>query len=292
MRTTTPSKHLVDRPAIVATSAVAFLLPLLGLAIVCYLWRPPTVSEVVVSLLLYAFAGFGISLGWHRLFTHKGFTCSKALSRILALAGSLAFEGSLASWVANHRAHHAHTDKPGDPHSPWVSPSGSTLRGFLHAHVGWLFAAGAPVSLAKDIEADQVLRKVSRFWWAASLTGLLLPAFVAGIFGGWDSFMGMLAFAGILRVVLFHHVTWSVNSICHMYGARPFATKDRSGNVAWLALLSFGESWHNNHHAAPRAARHGVIRGQLDLTAMLLALLERLGLVRAVLWPDRLPRRR
>ncbi len=286
------AEETIPRPtrlALLAFMAVTVGLPVFGLSIVVLLWRPPTTVEIAVSLLMYSLAGLGISMGWHRLFTHRGFECSPALRVLLAIAGSMAFEGSLASWVANHRMHHAHTDRPGDPHSPWISSS--KTRGFLHAHMGWLLTPGAPVAkFARDISTNRALAMVSRFWWVAALAGLFIPALVAGLLAGLDAFWGMLAFAGLLRVVLFHHVTWSVNSICHLSGSRRFETQDHSGNVAWLALFSFGESWHNNHHAHPRSARHGVVRGQLDPTAALLRLLEILRLVRSVAWPTRLQR--
>lgn len=279
------------RTAIAATTLVVAGLPVLAALVFGYVWSYPTPYEALVLLGLYLAAALGISLGFHRLFTHRGFRCSSRMRVLLAAMGSLAFEGSLASWVANHRAHHAHTDLPGDPHSPWTTSPG--LRGFLHAHIGWLYQPGAdPERMAKDVLADPPLRIVSRFWWAIALMGLLLPALIAGFLSGWSSFWSMLLWSGLFRVILFHHVTWSINSVCHIYGHRVFDTGDRSGNVAWLAVLSLGESWHNNHHASPRAARHGVVHGQLDLSAMILAALERLGLVHAVVWPPRLPKGR
>jgi stearoyl-CoA desaturase (delta-9 desaturase) len=237
----------------------------------------------VTAVSLYTVAGLGISVGWHRFFTHKGFRCGRALTYVLAIAGSLAFEGSLASWVANHRVHHAHTDVEGDPHSPWTERG--LVRGFIHAHIGWL---GRPIAdesrFARDVLADKHLARISRFWWAWALAGMLVPAAVAGAFSGWKGFVGMAAWSGVVRVVFFHHVTWSVNSVCHVLGSRRYETTDQSRNVWWLALFSFGESWHNNHHYAPRLARHGVGRGQLDVSAGLLRLLERTKVVWDCRW--------
>jgi len=261
-------------------------LPLLSVFALALLWRPPTSLEALLSVLFYCLGGFGISLGWHRFFTHKGFKCKKLVSLILAASGSLAGEGSLASWVANHRLHHLHTDQPGDPHSPHLH--GSLWRGFLHAHLGWLRLPGACERRhARDILSDGSLALISRFWWTITLAGLFLPALIVAFFGGLAAGFGVWCWAGLVRLVLFHHVTWSVNSVCHLFGRRPFATSDESGNVAWLALASFGESWHNNHHASPARARHGVSPGQVDLSARLLALLERLGLVWDVRWSAR-----
>lgn len=247
-------------------------------------WRPPTIPEAVVGVVLYTVAGLGVSLGWHRLFTHRGFRCAPWLERVLAVSGSLAFEGSLASWVANHRVHHAHTDVEGDPHSPWTSDG--KVRGFLHAHVGWL---GRPFAderrFARDIHNDASLARISRFWWLFALGGMLVPAVVAGTFSGWRGFVGMFVWAGLLRIVLFHHVTWSVNSMCHIAGSRRFETSDQSRNVWWLALPSFGESWHNNHHHAPRLAAHGLSRRELDVSAQLLRRFERAGLAWECRWP-------
>ena len=262
---------------------VVALVPIALIACMIRAWRPPTPLELLVLFVMYTLSGLGISLGWHRLFTHLGFKCKPPLRTALALAGSLAAEGSLASWVANHRQHHAHTDAPGDPHSPHLHSS--RLRGFLHAHLGWLRFSGADPSVsAREILADPVLSMVSRWWWVWTLVGVFLPPLVASTFAGFSVFWGLCLWAGLFRIVLFHHVTWSVNSVCHIYGTRPFPTSDRSGNVAWLSLLSLGESWHNNHHASPRLARHGVFPGQVDVSAALLRLLEKINLAWDVRW--------
>lgn len=269
--------------ALFAWVAVVFGLPVLAVVGAVSLWRTPRWYEIVVALAMYCLGGLGISLGWHRYFTHRGFVCSSWLRRALAVAGTLAFEGSLASWVANHRVHHAHTDSEGDPHSPWTGKG--AVEGFFHAHVGWLRRPGAPEDrYARDVLADPALAVISRWWWLWALLGLLVPAAATGVLAGTSAALGVVVWAGLVRVVVFHHVTWSVNSVCHMHGRRRFDTADRSTNVWWLALPSFGESWHNNHHHAPRKARHGVDRGQLDLSAMLLRLFERCGAARACRW--------
>jgi stearoyl-CoA desaturase (delta-9 desaturase) len=290
MRGTTSSDTRPTPAATTAWAAVIIGLPLLAAAGAVYLWRPPTAAEIAVAAILYCVGGLGISLGWHRYFVHRGFRCGPRLEYVLAIAGSTACEGSLASWVANHRAHHAHTDRHGDPHSPWTEHG--PVRGFWHAHVGWLRRPGADVDrLARDITRDSVLARCSNRWWLYTTASIVLPGMIAGAVAGVERGIGMLLWAGVLRVVCFHHVTWSVNSVCHMFGARRHETNDQSRNVAVLALASFGESWHNNHHHAPRVARHGTERGQVDITAGLLRCLERLGIVSQCVWSDRTDRR-
>ena len=251
--------------------------------------------DVVLAAVLYAVTGHGVTVGFHRLFTHRGFTPHRTLKIALAVAGSMAVEGSVITWVANHRRHHVHSDQPGDPHSPHVSTSGphGPVRGFVHAHVGWLFAADTTSAerYAPDVLRDRDLTIVSRLFPLLALASLTLP-FLAGwarsgsLVGG----LTALVWAGLVRMALLHHVTWSVNSICHMVGRRPFATNDRSRNVPALALVSFGESWHNLHHAYPTSARHGVLPGQVDSSAGLIRVFEKVGWARNVRWPtaDRL----
>ena len=262
---------------LIATLVVA------GLPLGALLWfvsagRGPNSAELVVGALMYYVSGLGVTAGWHRLFTHKGFVAKPVVRNSLAFCGSLAFEGSLNAWVANHRAHHAHTDTAGDPHSPWTKKG--LVRGLWHSHVGWLSAPGADsAKWARDIDSDAFCKAVSRCWVPISLAGMLLPAIVAGLIGGVSSFTGMLVWAGVVRVVLLHHVTWSTNSICHVLGNRPNKTAERSGNVWWLSVLSFGESWHNNHHSQPRLARHGWLWWQFDTTYLVLLGLQKIGLV-------------
>ena len=264
-------------------AAVAIAVPLLwGHALH---WR-----DLVIGTVLFLVTGHGVTVGFHRLFTHRGFTPHRALKIALGVAGSMAVEGSLVTWVANHRRHHVHSDQPGDPHSPHVDESGGygTLRGFLHAHVGWLFRADSTSTerYARDLLNDRDLATVSRLFPLFAVASLALP-FVLGwalslsLVGGLTAFL----WAGLVRMALLHHVTWSINSICHMTGRHPFTAKDRSGNVAALAVLSFGESWHNLHHAYPTSARHGVLRGQLDSSAGLIRLFEKAGWATNVRWP-------
>jgi stearoyl-CoA desaturase (delta-9 desaturase) len=237
----------------------------------------------------YLLTVFGVTAGYHRLFTHRSFVARRPLKIALAISGSLALEGSLLSWVANHRRHHQFSDRPGDPHSPHVSDAGSVWRGLLHAHMGWLFRASLPVRRrdAADLLVDRDLVLVSRLFPLWVLVTFAAP-FVLGwvIWGTLGGALTALLWGGVVRIFLVHHVTWSINSICHVFGTRPFRTTDRSKNVAALSVLSLGESWHNAHHAFPSLARHGVERRQIDLTATCIRMWERLGWVHSVHWPS------
>jgi len=276
--TDSSSTQKSSRLSILIATLIVAGLPLGALAWLVSAGRRPNVAELAVGVSMYYLSGLGVTAGWHRLFTHKGFVAKPLVRNIFAFCGSLAFEGGLSSWVSNHRAHHAHTDTDGDPHSPWTKKG--LVRGLWHAHVGWLSAPGADSGKwARDINNDAFCKAVSRYWVAISLTGILLPAVIAGLVGGVASFTGMLVWAGVVRVVLLHHVTWSTNSICHVMGNRPNKTAERSGNVWWLSALSFGESWHNNHHSQPRLARHGWRWWQFDTTYLVLLGLQKIGLV-------------
>jgi len=246
--------------------------------------------DVIVAVVLYAVTGHGITVGFHRMFTHRSFKANRALKVALAVAGSMAVEGSVVSWVAAHRRHHVFSDQPGDPHSPALGPRTviGQLRGFAHAHVGWFFLSD-PTSaerFAPDLLSDHDVQVVSRMFPAFVVATFAVP-FALGwaLSGSMTGAVACLLWAGLARVALLHHVTWSINSVCHMVGRRPFTTNDQSRNVAPLALLSMGESWHNFHHAYPSSARHGAQPGQLDSSATLIRLFERVGCATKVRWP-------
>jgi stearoyl-CoA desaturase (Delta-9 desaturase) len=249
-----------------------------------------TLLDVVIATIAYFGTGLGVTVGFHRHFTHKSFKAVRPLKVALAVTGSLAFQGSIVSWVADHRRHHAFSDKEGDPHSPWLFGTGpiAVARGFWHAHMGWLFNRDRTNArrFAPDLLADRDIAAVDRQFVLLTVTSLGVPALLGGLLS-WSWWGALTAFlwGGLVRVGLLHHVTWSINSICHMVGRRPFGTRDRSANVWWLAVLSFGESWHNLHHADPTCARHGVKRGQIDMSARLIWIFEKLGWVHAVRWP-------
>jgi stearoyl-CoA desaturase (Delta-9 desaturase) len=239
-------------------------------------------QDLLVLATTYLLCGLGITVGYHRLFTHRSFKTTRAVRALLAVLGSMAIEGPLIEWASTHRKHHRFSDRPGDPHSPHVDHAagwGGALRGLAHAHLGWMFRGkdqANPRRYAKDLLADRDVRFISRTFplWAAA--GLALPfgmgvALTDSLVGG---FTGLL-WGGIVRIFLVHHATFSINSLCHCFGRRPFATGDESRNLAWLAPLSLGEAWHNNHHAFPTSARHGLGRWQLDPSALLITALER-----------------
>ncbi len=247
--------------------------------------------DVVLFVLLYAGTGHGITIGFHRYFTHGSFKAGRRTRVALAVAGSMAIQGSVIQWVADHRRHHAFSDQEGDPHSPWRfgTSFAALLRGMFYAHLGWLFerAQTNRMRYAPDLMADAAVRRVDRYFGLWVGVSLGLPFVLGGLLTwSWAGALSALFWAGLVRVCLLHHVTWSINSICHTIGERPFASRDKSANFWPLAILSFGESWHNSHHADPTAARHGVLRGQLDSSARLIRWAERVGLVWDVRWPS------
>ncbi|MFG2140353.1 acyl-CoA desaturase [Streptomyces sp. NPDC048650] len=279
----------------VTITGIIVVAPFVGLALAVPLLWGAVVGplDLVLLAVFYAVSGLGVTVGFHRGLTHGSYTATPALRVALAIAGSLSFQGDVIDWVATHRRHHAYTDRPGDPHSPYrygTSVRGQ-LRGLVHSHIGWLFG-NDPTSherYAPDLLADRGVRAVDRAFPVLCLVTLGLPFALGWAIGGsWVTGLTALLWAGFIRIALLHHVTWSVNSLCHLIGERPFRTRrhDRATNLWPLALLSFGESWHNLHHADPTCARHGVDRGQVDLSAALIRLFERAGWVRDVRWPD------
>jgi stearoyl-CoA desaturase (delta-9 desaturase) len=277
--------------------AVTLLIVLLPLAAVVVVATALVggVSAVDLALLavFYLISGLGVTVGYHRLFTHRSFTANRVLKMGLAVAGGMSFEGGVISWVATHRRHHAFSDRPGDPHSPHRYGRGSTwgqLRGLGHAHLGWLFGPDTTSvpQYAPDLRADPLLRRIDGAFPVLCLVSLALPTLAGWLLTGtWRGAIGALLWGGLVRVFLLHHVTWSVNSLCHLVGARPFRTHrdDRATNLWPLAILSFGDSWHNLHHADPTSARHGVDGHQVDVGAGFIRMCERLGWATRVQWP-------
>ncbi|MFD1148409.1 acyl-CoA desaturase [Saccharothrix hoggarensis] len=247
--------------------------------------------DVALFVAFYYLAGLGVTIGFHRYFTHGSFKANRALKIGLAIAGSMALQGPVIVWVADHRRHHAFSDREGDPHSPWLFGSGpvALAKGFWHAHMGWLFDRDQTNAqrFAPDLLADKDLVRIDKLFPLWTTISLLAPALLGGLITmSWSGALSAFFWAGLVRVAFLHHVTWSVNSICHMVGDRPFAARDRSANVWALAILSFGESWHNLHHADPTCARHGVKRGQIDTSARMIWLFEKFGWATNVRWPN------
>jgi len=243
--------------------------------------------ELILMIVLYFVTGFGVTLGFHRMFTHRAFESSATLRAILAVLGSMAVEGSVITWVADHRKHHAFTDVDGDPHSPHLSGPGlhGALTGLWHAHIGWLFESVGQADRARfapDLVKDPVLRVIDRLFFLWVVLGLLIPFALGWAIGGTlGAAFAALLWAGLVRVFLLHHVTWSINSVCHFFGKRRFDVDDESTNVGWLAPFSFGEAWHHNHHAFPTSAFHGLRLWErmTDPTGLLILMLEKCGLV-------------
>ena len=246
--------------------------------------------DVILAVVFFELTGHGVTIGYHRYFTHGSFKAKRPLKIALAIAGSMAVQGPPIIWVADHRRHHAFSDKEGDPHSPWLFGTGpvALAKGFWHAHMGWLFDRDITNKerFAPDLMADKDIVKVNNTFAIWTTLSLLLPAVLGGLIT-WSWWGALTAFfwAGLVRVAILHHVTWSTNSICHMIGDRPFVSRDKAANVWPLAILSFGESWHNLHHADPTCARHGVKKGQIDTSARMIWLFEKFGWVHSVRWP-------
>jgi stearoyl-CoA desaturase (Delta-9 desaturase) len=246
-------------------------------------WVGPT--DLAILAVMYLPTGLGITIGYHRLLTHRAFDAPKPVKYTLATLGSMAVQGPVIDWVADHRKHHAFADEDGDPHSPHGHGGGlkGALSGLLYAHMGWLLDTQGQAEkrrFAKDLLEDRGMRKINRnFPWIV-LGGLLLPALLGFVLTGGDPMGALTGFlwGGLVRVFLVHHVTWSINSVCHYFGRRRFDLEDHSTNVFWLALPSLGESWHHNHHAFPRSADHGLRWWEVDVSGLIIRGMEKLGL--------------
>ncbi len=255
--------------------------------------RRITLVDLCLAVGLFLISGHGLSAGFHRLFAHRSFKAARWLKITLAVSGSLGLEGSVNSWVANHRRHHAYTDRPGDPHSPhrYGAKPVALLRGAAHAHIGWLFHA-QPTEEARwapDLTADPDLVLISRLFPLLGVASVGLPMLAGwALTRTWAGALGGLIWGGAVRIFVLHQTTFAVNSVCHLWGKRPFLTRreDRATNFAPLAVLAMGDNWHNFHHASPRSARHGVDPHQLDSTARLIWMFERIGAATDVHWPD------
>ena len=247
-------------------------------------------SDVIIGLVMYWVSGLGVTIGFHRYFTHGSFKAKRPLKIALAVAGSLSLEMGVIDWVATHRRHHKFSDQEGDPHSPWrygTDFKGLT-KGLYYAHVGWLFEKDRTnrKRYAPDLVADEDIQKIHHnFPWIV-FGSLVAPAIVGGLVT-WSWWGALTAFfwASLVRVAVLHHVTWCINSVCHVFGNEPFTTRDQSRNVWWLAIASFGESWHNLHHAEPTSARHGALDHQWDPSARVIRWFELLGWAYDVRWP-------
>jgi stearoyl-CoA desaturase (delta-9 desaturase) len=260
------------------------IIPTIGaLAAILLLWREGLGQVALLSLvIMYSLGIIGIGVGYHRYFTHRGFQTKRPIRMMLAILGSMAAQGPVLYWVAIHRRHHTYSDLDGDPHSPNLQREQmGALHRFWHAHTGWLFVHEVTTwgHYIPDLLRDKTLFKINQLYFFWVFLGLAFPAIGAGLYTGtWMGALQGFLWGGLIRIFFGHHTTWSVNSICHLWGSRPFESRDMSRNNFWLALSSFGESWHNNHHAFPTSARHGLEWWQIDLSGLLIQGLKLSGL--------------
>ncbi len=271
---------------------IFILVPLCALVwAVVYAWgRGVGWTELGLMFGFYILTGFGITVGYHRLFTHKSFRTGKIMTTIFGVLGSMASEGPILTWVANHRCHHQHSDNDQDPHSPHSHGSGfkGLVKGFFMSHMGWL-VFGKRRDLHRyvpDLEADPLVSMLSRTFLVWMALSLLLPGVIGGLItmSWWGALMGFV-WGGLIRIAVVHHITWSVNSVCHIWGSRPFESRDESRNNAIVGVLALGEGWHNNHHAFPTSARHGLKWWQFDSSYLLIKGMQKLGLA----WDIKVP---
>lgn len=273
--------------------AAVVVLPFLGVVAALLLFWGWGVSWREVTLLvgMYLASGLGVTVGFHRLFTHRSFETTRGLRVLFGILGSMSIQGALLTWVAMHRRHHQHSDTEHDPHTPHGYGEGllGVLAGFWQAHVGWLFAPHPPglERYVRDLAADRALRFVHDWFGGWVLLGLIIPTVLGGLLTGtWFGALLGFIWGGLVRVFLLHHTTWSINSVCHLWGSQPYKDGDESRNNAIFGILGLGEGWHNNHHAFPNSARHGLRWWQFDLSYLLIRALAGLRLAWRVRVPD------
>lgn len=283
-----PQESRAHRIITLAAVVLPFL-ALIAAIILAWGWGVGWV-ELLLLAVMYVLTGTGITIGFHRLFTHRSFETIRPIEALLGVFGSMAVQGPLLHWVAVHRQHHQFSDDADDPHSPYGHGRGlrGFLRGLWHSHTGWLLTSQGPniARYAPDLQADPMLRRISALFAVWVALGLLLPAAIGGLIGGsWTAFGLGFLWGGLVRVCLVHHLTWSINSVCHIWGGRPYEAHDKSRNNVVFGVLAFGEGWHNNHHAFPTSARHGLAWWQLDVSFLVIRALKLVGLA----WRVRLP---
>jgi stearoyl-CoA desaturase (Delta-9 desaturase) len=277
---------------LVITGIVAFVPPVVLLyVIVTGIGQPIPWFDIALMAIFVVVIGHGVTVGFHRYFTHQAFVAKRPLKIFLAILGSMSIQGSIIGWVADHRRHHRFADRPGDPHSPyWIgNEPTSGLPGLYHAHVGWALAgdSSSRERFTPDLLADPDIVLIDKLFVPFAIVSLGLPFLIGYLWGGTlDAAVAAFVWASVIRLAISHEFTWSVNSVCHRFGTRGYATRDRSTNVAVLAPITMGESWHNNHHAFPRSARHGLDKGQFDSSAAVIRMLEKLGWATDVVWPS------
>ncbi len=294
-----PSPQVAERQPRAITLRVrlvnlaAVTIPFIGLVVAIVLLWGVAFNWIYLGILggMYFATGFGITVGYHRLFTHRSFKTPRPMAAILAALGSMALEGPVIQWAAVHRCHHQHSDEQDDPHSPHTHGAGlwGFVRGLWHAHMGWIVGPN-PRGLTKyvrDLRKDTLIRVMSKLFPVWVLLGLLIPAVLGGLLTlSWTGVLLGFIWGGLVRIFLVHHVTWSINSVCHIWGSRPFQNHDESRNNAIFGVLGLGEGWHNNHHAFPTSARHGLRWWQVDASYLMIRAMALVGLARDVRTPS------
>ncbi|MGH7132354.1 MAG: acyl-CoA desaturase [Phycisphaerales bacterium] len=275
------------------TNLAAVLIPFVGLAAAIFLLWGIAFNWVYLAImaLMYGITAIGITVGYHRYFTHKSFDTPRWVVALLGVFGSMAVQGPILEWAAVHRRHHQHSDDMDDPHSPHTHGSGiwGTLKGFWHSHMGWLFSVRQTHygRYVPDLTKDKLVSTISRTFTLWVVLGLAIPTVLGGVLTlSWGGALLGLIWGGLVRVFFVHHVTWSVNSICHIWGSRPFESHDHSRNNAIFGVLAMGEGWHNNHHAFPTSARHGLRWWEFDASYLFICLLGLFGLARNIRVPS------
>ena len=291
-----PKSEFEDKPASLAQQIIVGVfvgVPMLALvAAIPFAWGWGLGwHDVVIAAVFYWITGLGITVGYHRYFTHGSFKAKTPLRVALAVAGTMAMQGPVITWVSDHRKHHKYSDREGDPHSPWRygDNAGALAKGLFYAHILWLFDPNqtSQEKFSPDLLADKNIARVDKLFAPLVGVSLLGPALIGGLWGmSWHGAITAFFWAGLVRITLLHHVTWSINSICHTFGNKDWESRDKSRNVSWLAIASFGESWHNLHHVDPTCARHGALKGQIDQSARVIRWFEQLGWAYDVRWPD------
>jgi stearoyl-CoA desaturase (Delta-9 desaturase) len=246
---------------------------------------------LIILFVMYLISGLGITIGYHRFFTHKSFNTPRFMQVLLAIFGSMALEGSVLQWAAVHRSHHQHSDDDDDPHSPHTHGTGvwNAIKGMWHAHMGWIFRSRT-LKLNKyvvDLKKDRLILWMSRLFPVWVLLGLVIPAAMGGLLTmSWTGVLLGFIWGGLVRIFLVHHVTWSINSVCHIWGSRPFKSHDESRNNPIFGILGLGEGWHNNHHAFPTSARHGLRWWQIDISYIIIYAMSKVGLASDIKTPS------
>jgi stearoyl-CoA desaturase (Delta-9 desaturase) len=291
-----PKSDFEDEPASLAQQIITGVfvgVPMLALiAAIPFAWGWGLGwHDVVIAAFFYWLTGLGITVGYHRYFTHGSFKAKTPLRVALAVAGTMAMQGPVITWVSDHRKHHKYSDREGDPHSPWRygDNTRALAKGLVFAHILWLFDPNqtSQEKFSPDLLADKNIARVDKLFVPLVGVSLLGPALIGGLWGmSWHGAITAFFWASLVRITLLHHVTWSINSICHTFGNKDWESRDKSRNVSWLAIASFGESWHNLHHVDPTCARHGALKGQIDQSARVIRWFEQLGWAYDVRWPD------